>query len=595
MQRGSKLRSQPELLWPHVVMPKWLKISNRDSDYSADSELTSDSDSDQDFCEFPRKPWLKDESGCEVEMDANETFPRLRRRKSETFRAQYISSKEVRVCVGTWNVGGKLPSDDLDLEGWLNIGKPADMYVLGFQEIIPLNAGNIFGSEDSRPVSKWENIIRESLNKIPSGNKFKSFTGPSSPSRFKRSENIHDNEQRAILESDSDEGEEEVVPLGEVNDRNDMVFTERESSFPRRIDRLNCFKHEECEENADDPKLQCGKKLTKTLSATQKIGLFWPEPQLDSLPQDIFERSNSFKSLKSFRTYGSFNSTSNSQNKVQPDLALLGDIDLESMIKWKRRPTYVRIISKQMVGIFLTIWVRRGLRKHIQNLDVSTVGVGVMGFIGNKGSISVSMSIHQTLFCFVCTHLTSGEKDSDVVKRNADVHEIQRRTHFSAYSTIGLPRSISEHEKIIWLGDLNYRMDLSYEKTRELISKREWSKLTESDQLTKELKKGRTFDGWAEGILNFPPTYKYDINSENYIGEDAKCGKRTPAWCDRILSYGKGMRLLNYGRSDIRLSDHRPVTASYMVEVEIFCPRKLQRALAFTNAEIDKEDGILTS
>lgn len=37
--------------------------------------------------------------------------------------------------------------------------------------------------------------------------------------------------------------------------------------------------------------------------------------------------------------------------------------------------------------------------------------------------------------------------------------------------------------RIIWLGDLNYRINLSYEKTRELISKKEWSKLLENDQV----------------------------------------------------------------------------------------------------------------
>lgn len=37
--------------------------------------------------------------------------------------------------------------------------------------------------------------------------------------------------------------------------------------------------------------------------------------------------------------------------------------------------------------------------------------------------------------------------------------------------------------RIIWLGDLNYRINLSYEKTRELVSKKEWSKLAEKDQV----------------------------------------------------------------------------------------------------------------
>lgn len=63
-----------------------------------------------------------------------------------------------------------------------------------------------------------------------------------------------------------------------------------------------------------------------------------------------------------------------------------------------------------------------------------------------QGSVSVSMSIYQTFFCFICSHLTSGEKEADAVKRNTDVHEIHRRTHFNAFSRIGLPKSIHDHE-----------------------------------------------------------------------------------------------------------------------------------------------------
>lgn len=49
------------------------------------------------------------------------------------------------------------------------------------------------------------------------------------------------------------------------------------------------------------------------------------------------------------------------------------------------------------------------------------------------------------------------------------------------------------------------------------------------------------------------------------------------------------MRLLSYRRSEVKLSDHRPVTAMYMVEVEVFSPKRLQRALTFTDAEIEEE------
>lgn len=63
-----------------------------------------------------------------------------------------------------------------------------------------------------------------------------------------------------------------------------------------------------------------------------------------------------------------------------------------------------------------------------------------------QGSISVSMSIYQTLFCFVCTHLSSGEKEADAIRRNADVQEIHRRTLFRSTDGPGLPKTIHDHE-----------------------------------------------------------------------------------------------------------------------------------------------------
>lgn len=74
-----------------------------------------------------------------------------------------------------------------------------------------------------------------------------------------------------------------------------------------------------------------------------------------------------------------------------------------------------------------------------------------------QGSISVSMSVFQTLFCFICTHLTSGEKEAEAIKRNSDVHEIHRRTHFNSFSSIRLPKSIHDHE---WVHGIRYDFQL---------------------------------------------------------------------------------------------------------------------------------------
>lgn len=619
-QNSRPHRQQSELFWARVVMRKWFNLTNNNSDYSADSDSDSDSvfNSDPEYCHWPGASRFKNYRSDGVRVEAYEALPRIRR-KSETFRAQYINTKEIRLCAGTWNVGGRVPPDNLDLDGWLDIEEPADIYVIGLQEIIPLNAGNIFGAEDRRPVSIWENIIRETLNKIPPVTEFKCYSNPPSPSRFKPSEDAPNIDE--ILQTDSD-FEEEICPLNEesnfVTEIKDGTVTgenvvdldasvsinkhnlgisvgkelQRQFSSPVMLDRLNYFGTEDSEQNVALPSTQYINKLARTLSGIERIGLSWPEPPLHLLGQHVLERTNSFKSFKpskSFKTYNSFKSNIAGENKMRSDIASLAELKLESLLNRKKRSPYVKIVSKQMVGVFITIWVRRSLRRHIQNLNVSSVGVGVMGYIGNKGSISVSMSIYQTLFCFICTHLTSGEKDADAAKRIADVQEIHRRTRFNSHSSIGLPKSIRDHERIIWLGDLNYRINLSYEKTRELISKKDWAKLVEHDQLIRELWKGRAFDGWSEGTLNFAPTYKYLTNSDTYCGEDSRAGRRTPAWCDRILSFGKGMKLLSYRRSELKLSDHRPVTASYIVEVEVFSPKKLQKALTFTDAEIEED------
>ncbi|MED6118249.1 Type I inositol 1,4,5-trisphosphate 5-phosphatase [Stylosanthes scabra] len=574
-QRSNNIQSQAS--WGSVVMRKWLNMGTNQTDYTADDpDDQNDPDSDSDAASHTNQ----------------DCVPRLRRQKSLTSRAEYINKKELKICVGTWNVGGEAPPDDLDIDDWLCINHPADIYVLGFQEIVPLNPGNIFGAEDTRRAPKWENIIRETLNRVrPPPPKMKSFSDPPSPSRFKPSADIPDVAEEILLEeSDSDIGEE-VHPFNEEEeeqqqqDDDDNKATKEESqlpSYPRKLNRLNCFRNEDlpsAEENMD----------TSMLSGTGRIGLSWPEQPMHLQPQKVLEKSmtfkssKSFKTMKSFRTYGSFKPTT----MMMDDIALLGEIDLEALMRRKRRSSYVRIVSKQMVGLFITIWVRRNLRKHIQNLKVSTVGVGVMGYIGNKGSISISMSIYQTMFCFICTHLTAGEKEGDELRRNADVREIHHRTHFHSVSDIQLPMSILDHERIIWLGDLNYRINLSYEKTRDLISKKQWSKLLEKDQLAKEIEKG-VFRGWSEGELKFAPTYKYESNSDKYCGEDPnKIGRRVPSWCDRVVWYGSGLRLVSYTRAELKLSDHRPVTATYMAEVEVFSPRKLQKALTFTDAEID--------
>ncbi|TVU27187.1 hypothetical protein EJB05_29780 [Eragrostis curvula] len=263
----------------------------------------------------------------------------------------------------------------------------------------------------------------------------------------------------------------------------------------------------------------------------------------------------------------------------------------------RRRERYCLVACKQMVGLFATVWVRRELVPHVGHVRFSCVGRGIMGRLGNKGCISVSVSLHQTSLCFVCSHLASGEKEGDELRRNSDVVEILKNTQFRRLckrSGRKIPERILDHDRVIWLGDLNYRIALGYSEAKKLVEANDWTTLFEKDQLKTERENG-VFRGWNEGKIFFAPTYKYSWNSDNYAGEDvtSKKKRRTPAWCDRILWHGDGIVQLSYIRGESKFSDHRPVCSVFIVEVAVL-DNKLMKAASGPNMKVGAEELLYT-
>ncbi|KAI8566286.1 hypothetical protein RHMOL_Rhmol02G0028500 [Rhododendron molle] len=110
-------------------------------------------------------------------------------------------------------------------------------------------------------------------------------------------------------------------------------------------------------------------------------------------------------------------------------------------------------------------------------------------------------------------------------------------------------------------------------------------------QLRIEQRRGRVFGGWKEGQIYFPPTYKYSNNSDRYAGDDMhpKEKRRTPAWCDRVLWHGGGLRQLSYVRGESRFSDHRPVYSMFWAEVESYQGR-LRKSMSYSSSRIQVEE-----
>ncbi|XP_024456703.1 type I inositol polyphosphate 5-phosphatase 4 isoform X1 [Populus trichocarpa] len=472
----------------------------------------------------------------------------VQRGKIDLDAAQVTDVNNYRIFVATWNVAGKSPPSHLNLEDWLHTSPPADIYVLGFQEIVPLNAGNVLGTEDNGPGKKWLALIRKTLNSLPG-----TSWGYHTPSPV----------SDPIVELDADfEGS----------------TRQKASSFFHR-------------------------RSFQSLSRSMRMDgdMVIPQPKLDRrfsvCDRVIFgNRPSDYDPNYQWGSSDDENGPGDSPLATQHSpIDYSGSLSMEDRDRQTGQSRYCLVACKQMVGVFLTVWVKSDLRDDVRNLKVSCVGRGLMGYLGNKGSISISMALHQTSFCFICSHLTSGQKEGDELRRNSDVMEILRKTRFPRVHSRGdknSPQTILEHDRIIWLGDLNYRIALSYRAVKTLVEMQNWRALLENDQLRIEQGRGRVFDGWNEGKIYFPPTYKYSNNSDRYAGDDRhpKEKRRTPAWCDRILWYGRGLTQLSYVRGESRFSDHRPVCGVFLAEVESINRSRIKKSMSCSNSRIEVEE-----
>ncbi|URD81635.1 IPPc [Musa troglodytarum] len=454
-----------------------------------------------------------------------------------------VNTEAFRIFVATWNVGGNTPHMGLNLNDFLPADDHSDIYVLGFQEIVPLNAGNVLVLEDNEPAAKWLSLIDEALNGSTDS---ETDTDSQTPSPFTTSISSQASGMKTPVSRDS---KMHSGPLFFQKPLLKSISKTYRTEQGRRLRACNC-----------------PSKVTRK-----------------------YYRESCFRCQ---HAHISDDDSTDEEEDDEPSISSVAGLPTTPSSNQQR---YSLIASKQMVGIFVTVWVRREIVQHLGHLRLSCVGRGIMGYLGNKGCICVSMSLHQTSFCFVCSHLASGEKEGDELRRNSDVSEILKHTQFKKVcrrSGRRVPEKILEHDRIIWLGDLNYRIALSYTETKKLLEENDWDALFEKDQLKIEREAGRVFEGWKEGKIYFAPTYKYSNNSDTYAGEivTSKKKRRTPAWCDRILWHGDGIVQLSYIRGESKFSDHRPVCAAFIVEVGVSDDRLKKQGLSTPNMKVGAEE-----
>jgi len=224
----------------------------------------------------------------------------------------------------------------------------------------------------------------------------------------------------------------------------------------------------------------------------------------------------------------------------------------------------VMVEKVRMIGMSLIVAVNFKHLPFIRNSRTSFARTGLWGLLGSKGNVSVRFDLYGESFCFVNAHFAAG--DDYASYRNQEYSSVINKNYFPNCST---PR-ILDHRFVFFFGDFNYRIDeLEIEAVKEHVKNEDISTLLTYDQLRRNHKEGKCFDGFKEGEINFAPTYKYDLGTNDF---DTSVKLRKPAWCDRVLwrdnSVGEQcVQLDSYvSCSSYMSSDHKPIRANFTLK-----------------------------
>ncbi|XP_061071740.1 inositol polyphosphate 5-phosphatase K-like isoform X1 [Conger conger] len=188
---------------------------------------------------------------------------------------------------------------------------------------------------------------------------------------------------------------------------------------------------------------------------------------------------------------------------------------------------YVLVTSQRMQGLQLLVFCRYSHLPFVRGVQTQSTRTGLGGYWGNKGGISARMALFGHPVCFLNCHLPAHMQNTE--QRMDDFDTILQQQQFEGAAT----RGVLDHNVVFWFGDLNFRIE-GYDThvVKSAIDNNTLSFLWERDQLNMVKHSARILEGFMEGPLQFPPTYKFDVGTHTY---DTSAKKRKPAWTDRIL------------------------------------------------------------
>ncbi|XP_043832748.1 phosphatidylinositol 4,5-bisphosphate 5-phosphatase A isoform X2 [Dromiciops gliroides] len=236
---------------------------------------------------------------------------------------------------------------------------------------------------------------------------------------------------------------------------------------------------------------------------------------------------------------------------------------------------FVMVSTVRMQGVILLVFAKYYHLPFLRDIQTDCTRTGLGGYWGNKGGVSIRLSVFGHMVCFLNCHLPAHMDKAEQRKEN--FMTILNMQQFEGPMAHG----ILDHDIVFWFGDLNFRIE-SYDLhfVKFAIDNNQLQKLWEKDQLNMAKGSWPVLRGFQEGPLTFAPTFKFDVGT-NYYDTSAK--KRKPAWTDRILwkikapsggpsPSGRESHRVQVTQQSYRshmeytVSDHKPVAALFVLQ-----------------------------
>ncbi|XP_054896081.1 inositol polyphosphate 5-phosphatase K [Poeciliopsis prolifica] len=188
---------------------------------------------------------------------------------------------------------------------------------------------------------------------------------------------------------------------------------------------------------------------------------------------------------------------------------------------------YVLAASQRMQGVLLLVFSKICHLPFLRGVQTQSTRTGLGGYWGNKGGVSARMTVFGHPVCFLNCHLPAHMRNLE--QRMEDFESILQQQQFEGGTATG----VLDHDVVFWFGDLNFRIeDYDIHVVKCAIESSKLPLLWERDQLNMAKNTESILEGFMEGPLKFPLTYKFDVGTHTY---DTSAKKRKPAWTDRIL------------------------------------------------------------